>query len=253
MVDNTRVGSSPALSAPSLKLRNATLEALRRAEETQRDRALAFDFVGWHPSGRAASRYDCRTIDNDNGVFKLWNRVCNHAAGRHERRDKARNLVIDESLDPSVVGRLIGERPVYILGDSHSLDFFCAMSCWLLSAGESTRNTIETQFNGTWNASGPSRGKSYFIVARGGSTPQTAYQVAFHVPTCATAKGGHCGLGTHCGTLGRNVCGVGCGRDVLHGLLPSARQQPIIVFYSPCPMYHRHDLEGAYAPHRTSA
>ena len=130
---------------------SATLEHLRHAEEAARARMLEFEAPGWHRTERAHS-FDCRGNVNAGEAYRLWNRVCSHAAGRHVLRRPTQSLTVDASLDASVVGRLIGRRPVHILGDSHGLDLFCAMSCWLLRSGRDEQHTVEMEVNGTWHA-----------------------------------------------------------------------------------------------------
>lgn len=207
--------------------------------------------------------YDCRDAAHTVGrsVHALWSRVCSHAAVRHEiRHDHARLRAGDEPHpDPHEVGRRIGQRTLYIFGDSHALDLWCAMSCWLLRAGDAALNSVEADCVGkgcamhtnvtnataprrrffAYNVSAakPPRGATYFVVARRLSPDDnqaSAFEVAFRVPTCATGKGGHCGVGTHCGTLGREPCSPGCGWR-LFDALPS--RVPAVVLYSPCPSY----------------
>ena len=95
----------------------------------------------------------------------LWSRVCSHAAQRHEPRHSARHLRWQGSSNASAssagaVGRLIGKRPVWVLGDSHALDLWCALSCWLLRGGEPARHSVQAECftaNGVGNSTSVSR------------------------------------------------------------------------------------------------
>ncbi len=185
----------------------------------------------WVPDERPLA-YDCSSLHADGAATSIWHRTCRHAVMRHQPRHPARLLSWREAGAgrPNVrhLVRQLGNRTVWILGDSHALDLWCALTCVVLRAS----NSSELQHHGS----------QMLLVTRlrpdnhhsPSSLAGAAREVRWRVPTCAYAKGGKCGQGTHCGTLGRASCGLGCGLS----LLPPPDAQPgALVLYSPCPAY----------------
>ena len=174
--------------------------------------------------------YDCSPSHAQHlKAISAWSRTCRLAAARHKPRQAARLLSWRDSGAgrPNVwqLVQQLGNRTVWILGDSHVLDLWCALTCVVLRASHSS------DFQ--------QRGSQWQLVTRlrpvdHGQPPGPDREVRWRVPTCAYAKGGVCGGGTHCGTLGRTSCTLGCGLS----LLPSPDADPgVVVLYSPCPAY----------------
>ena len=174
--------------------------------------------------------YDCSPSHAQHlKAISAWSRTCRLAAARHKPRQAARLLSWRDSGAgrPNVwqLVQQLGNRTVWILGDSHVLDLWCALTCVVLRASHSS------DFQ--------QRGSQWQLVTRlrpvdHGQPPGPDREVRWRVPTCAYAKGGVCGGGTHCGTLGRTSCRLGCGLS----LLPSPDADPgVVVLYSPCPAY----------------
>ena len=174
--------------------------------------------------------YDCSPSHAPHlKAMSAWSRTCRIAAARHKPRQAARLLSWRDSGAgrPNVwqLVQQLGNRTVWILGDSHVLDLWCALACVVLRASHSS------DFQ--------QRGSQWQLVTRlrpddHGQPPGPDREVRWRVPTCAYAKGGVCGGGTHCGTLGRTSCRLGCGLS----LLPSPdADEGVVVLYSPCPAY----------------
>ena len=283
------VPAAPPRSPAQERLRNETLRILQASEAARHKQLL--EARGWRPTARPG-RYDCRGTARRSKAHELWQRVCAHSAVRHEPRWPSRMFgwapegdgATLSAPNASLLAQLLDGRVVYILGDSHALDLWCATTCYVLGAGDPSRHSVE--------AEPPGKGGSYFLVARGGGSARTAsaFEVAFRVPTCATSRGGHCGAGTHCGTLGPGSCFPGCGMNYLGKLQreqrlqrqqgqqqgqqqrrrllaldaawdgdgdslaegtqenstsPSFVARPMLVLLSPCPMYLNGDLSDA--------
>ena len=202
-------GAAPTLSVADAARRAAWLTYLQGRETAARAQLSTLEPPpGWKPSA-AAGLYDCRDAAQALGrTHALWNRVCSHAATRHQLRHASPSwrwaggvatddeqqaaattdlshgpvaasvvaagrrangsavggggasagLSEEEGADPYEVGAMIGRRPVFVLGDSHSLDLWCAMSCWLLRAGEAAHHTVEAEcFGGACEGDGAAR------------------------------------------------------------------------------------------------
>jgi hypothetical protein len=155
--------------------------------------------------------YDCSPSHAPHlKAMSAWSRTCRIAAARHKPRQAARLLSWRDSGAgrPNVwqLVQQLGNRTVWILGDSHVLDLWCALACVVLRASHSS------DFQ--------QRGSQWQLVTRlrpddHGQPPGPDREVRWRVPTCAYAKGGVCGGGTHCGTLGRTSCRLGCGLSLL--------------------------------------
>lgn len=196
--------------------------------------------------------YDCTSLKPTPPAVKLWQRVCQHTASRHRPYRPAHLLSWGESQArrPNVqrLMRRLGNRTVWVLGDSHALDLWCALTCVVLQASvtsEIMRANVTSVMQRTQT--------QMLIVTRSQPVQRAAaagrradgstaiHEVRWRVPTCAYSRGGKCGVGTHCGTLGRIACGLGCG----HTLLPRpGLDNPVVVLYSPCPSYASAPIMG---------
>ena len=206
--------------------------------------------MAWLPDA-SPSVYDCRASGTQFGTAgQVWRRVCSVAASKHEPRLPARSLSWRGSPLPNATPsappnatrlfELIGNRTVWVLGDSHGLDLFCALSCYFMHAAPPSLRplaTFEQECTGTSDDPQSADCKRQHVLVARGPPP---LQARFRVPTCATAKGGKCGVGTHCGTLGREPCKLGCGSQIVSQLQRLPR--PVVVLYSPCPTYMRGDM-----------
>ena len=181
----------------------------------------------------AALAYDCSALRPKTTAAQLWQRTCHHALSRHQPRQPARRLSWREPMAaaPSAM-RLVSaiqNRTVWILGDSHALDLWCALTCLALRASSSSH--LQHGPKQLWLVTRVPRSSE---ATNGLSTPEAMHEARWRIPTCAYAKGGKCGVGTHCGTLGRASCTVGCGLSLLP---PPNASDPSVVLYSPCPAY----------------
>lgn len=129
--------------------------------------------------------YDCtslhpRVLPGD-GVG-IWHRACRHTAGRHSPRQAPKSVTWrSNTMGPNAhhLAQLLENRTVWILGDSHSLDLWCALTCAMIRS--SNRTTLQR------SCSDANCAKPQLILSVQTKSPHASQLVEsrWRVPTCA--------------------------------------------------------------------
>jgi hypothetical protein len=206
--------------------------------------------MGWEYSPTPVT-YDCRLKEHSTAALGIWHRACKHAADRHEPHSPPKLLswrsASGRTPDVWQLVRLLANRTVSILGDSHALDVWCALTCAVIHESNSTLihevQTQKTHCNTTLSPSCHSKTQMILVTRLQKSTSLSRRAVVIRdawlearwiVPPCAFGHGG-CGTGVYCGTFQRGVqCSLGCGASLVPAPDPA---KPMVVVYSPCPSY----------------
>ena len=79
----------------------------------------------WSDSA-APSLYDCR----DSEKFAVWRTACGHASAKYSANQPSLRRASCGSADATRMLNLMANRTVVVLGDSHALNLWCALTCW---------------------------------------------------------------------------------------------------------------------------
>ncbi|KAL1507232.1 hypothetical protein AB1Y20_008081 [Prymnesium parvum] len=170
---------------------------------------------GWVASA-APLRYSCLELPDEESS-RVWKNSCFGPVRRYSSAQRAlRSLSYScgEGWNASRALRLLSGRTVLAVGDSMSLNLFCALSC----AVAQTRGAVIRSSN----LRGPIAGSHVFTIE------SAAFRSSWMLPSCAGGGRGRCMFGKEHGPA------TSCGAPILSQL----RAAPVVVLHNPCGAYH---------------
>ena len=164
--------------------------------------------MSWWRPDPAPRQYDCRLHPRAH----LWMGVCEQPAAKYASHQNTRRMAAAVALQPTATRllRLLDNRTTVVIGDSHSLNLWCALTCWLLSEG--------AELSLGASAAGPA------LVTR-----LPPYEARWLLPACASTGRPHCGDAA--------VDHPACGAQELERLATVAATEPLVVLHNPCGAY----------------
>ena len=190
----------------------------------------------WKPSAEPAV-YDCRAASLH---LPLWSKVCSKAAAKYEghQPDLQRLGLTACNGTHSHAHRMLRQlhgRTVAVLGDSHALNLWCALTCWFSSAPgvQVERRDQPGSLSRIVGRKGRLANFSYGIthVEEG----QVRSRVAWMLPSCYTASGNRCGDPTSMTARPIEECSL----PLAEKLAAAADEagERVVVLFNPCGVY----------------
>ena len=190
----------------------------------------------WKPSAEPAV-YDCRAASLH---LPLWSKVCSKAAAKYEghQPDLQRLGLTACNGTHSHAHRMLRQlhgRTVAVLGDSHALNLWCALTCWFSSAPgvQVERRDQPGSLSRIVGRKGRLANFSYDIthVEEG----QVRSRVAWMLPSCYTASGNRCGDPTSMTARPIDECSL----PLAEKLVAAADEagERVVVLFNPCGVY----------------
>ena len=200
----------------------------------------------WRPSAEPAV-YDCQEAHQR---LPLWSEVCRKAARKYQgyqpnlQRLGLHSCNGTHSHAHRMLRQLHG-RTVAVLGDSHALNLWCALTCWFSSApGVQVEKRDQPGPFATLigqRRQGRLVNFSYSISHIEGGHVRS--RVAWMLPACFTTSGNRCGDSTSMTALPLKDCSL----PLAEKLAAAADEagQRVVVLYNPCGVYFNDPLQMA--------
>ena len=185
----------------------------------------------WKPSAEPAT-YDCRAAELR---LPLWSQVCRKAAAKYQGyQPNLRSLGLRECNGTRAHAhrmlRQLDGRTVAVLGDSHALNLWCALTCWFSSA---PGVLVERRDQPASLTIGRLANFSYGMTHVEDGVVRS--RVAWMLPACYRSSGNRCGDPTSMSTHPTTECSFSLA-EKLAAATENAGQR-VVLLSNPCGVY----------------
>ena len=193
--------------------------------------AHAASSCSWKPSADPAV-YDCRA---DKLRLPLWNQVCRKAAAKYQGyQPNLQSLGLRTCNGTHAHAhrmlRQLDGRTVAVLGDSHALNLWCALTCWFSSAPGVLVERIDQPASLTI---GRLANFSYSMTHVEEGAVRS--RVAWMLPACYRSSGNRCGDPTSMTASPLDECSVSLAEKL--AAATDGTGQRVVLLFNPCGVY----------------